>query len=328
VAEKFRILSLDGGGVRGVLTARILANIERYLNNLTGTDLPLGRRFDLLAGTSTGGLIALGLSIGKTALDVLAFYEEHIPRIFGDRQARSFIKWLRKPKYSSEPLASALKQFFNDATLKDVVTDVCITSISLQNAKPRLHKSGYLARNADRLDECLVDIGLATSAAPTYFQSHSGKLSSGLVDGGLCANNPSVVAIVEALQFEGASKRANQASDRPRSLEDLVLLSVGTGDPCAMPYDHRALRDAGLRRWIVTRGSMGATVPLIDVATESQSVLAHFQAMFLLKERYLRVNPQLKFPMRLDQSDAIGELKNLADVTREIERFLEERFVS
>lgn len=326
MTENFRILSLDGGGVRGVLTARILMNVERYLNDLTGTNLPLGRRFDLVAGTSVGGLIALGLAAGKTAADVLTFCEENIPRIFGGGRARGLVGWLRRPKYSSEPLASALKEFLGDATLKDVVTDVCITSVSLQNAKPRLHKSGYLARNADRLGESLVDVGLATSAAPTYFQSHSGKLSSGLVDGGLCANNPSVVGIVEALQFEGASKPSGDAGKRLRSLEDLVLLSVGTGDPCAMPYDHRALKSAGLRRWILTRGSTGFTVPLIDVATESQSVLAHFQAMFLVKERYLRINPQLKFPMRLDQADAIGDLKNLADLTREIEQFLKERF--
>ena len=325
MTEQFRILSLDGGGVRGVLTARILMNIERYLNDLTGANLPLGKRFDLVAGTSVGGLIALGLAAGKSAADVLSFCEEHIPHVFGANQARSFFGWLRRPKYSSAPLASALKAFLGDATLKDVVTDVCITSVSLQNAKPRLHKSGYLARNADRLGETLVDVGLATSAAPTYFQSHSGQLSTGLVDGGLCANNPSVVGIVEALQFEGASKRGSDVGKRPRTLEDIVVLSVGTGDPCAMPYDHRALKGAGLRRWIVTRGSTGPTVPLIDVATESQSVLAHFQAMFLVKERYLRVNPQLKVPMRLDQADSVGELKNLADLTREIEQFLKER---
>lgn len=315
--------------MRGILSARVLKNIERYLDQLSNDQVPLGKRFDLIVGTSTGGLIALALAAGRTASDIVTFYETNIPKIFGSAQACSFWGWLRKPKYTSDALATALREFFGQATLADVLIDVCITSISLQNAKPRLHKSGYLARNADRLNESLVDVGLSTTAAPTYFRPHSGKMSTGLVDGGLCANNPSVVGIVEALQFEMPSKRTRTApSDGRRSVEDVVMISVGTGDPCAMPYDHRALHTAGLRRWIVSRGSTGATVPLIDVATESQSVLAHFQASFLLRDRYLRINPQLKFAMRLDQAEAIDELKNLSDMTRDVEGFLKRHFAS
>jgi patatin-like phospholipase/acyl hydrolase len=314
---------LDGGGVRGLLTAQLLTNIEEYLNRKTGKVLPLGRRFDLLVGTSTGGLIALALAAGKPASAVLAFYEEYIPRIFGKHYSRWL--WLARPKYRAGKLRAALQAFFGDLTLQDLVVDACVVGVSLQNAKPRLYKTGYLKRNTGRLGEKIVDVALGTSAAPTYFPSHSAKFSSDVIDGGLCANNPAVVGIVEALQFEEPSKRSGACSVPPKR-EDLKMISVGTGEPCAMTYDHRKLRSAGLRRWILSFGQSGLSVPLFEVTTESQSVLAHFQAMFMLQANYLRINPRLTFPMRLDDVSRIGELRNLGDLDKVTEVFLTEHF--
>jgi patatin-like phospholipase/acyl hydrolase len=230
-----------------------------------------------------------------------------------------------RPKYDVDALRDAIEKFFGTLTLNDLDVDVCITAVSLQNAKPRLYKTGYLDRNAGRLEEKLVDVALGSAAAPTYFPAHSGKFSSDLVDGGLCANNPAVIGIVEALQFAGKSKR-KEAPTGPMDISNLVMISVGTGEPCAMPYNHRTLRNAGLRRWVVSLGISGLTVPLFDVTTESQSVLVHFQAAFMLKERYLRVNPKLTFPMRLDDISKLPELKNLGDLDKTVESFLVDYF--
>ena len=104
------------------------------------------------------------------------------------------------------------------------------------------------------------------------------------------------------------------------------MVSIGTGEPCAMPYDHTQLRAGGLRRWILFWGKSGPTVPLFDVTTESQSVLAHFQAAFMLGPLYLRINPRLTFPMRLDDVSKLPELKNLADLEKTAEAFLLEHF--
>src|SRR5690349_20694333 len=140
----FRVLSLDGGGVRGLLSARILANIEAYLSPRKGPPVPLGSHFDLIAGTSTGGIIALGLAIGKTAQSIVSFYENYLPVIFGPSARRHMVHSLIRPMYKTDHLKAAVKEFFGDQTLEDVTTDVCITSVALQTGKPRFYKSGYL----------------------------------------------------------------------------------------------------------------------------------------------------------------------------------------
>jgi hypothetical protein len=320
--EKFTILSLDGGGVRGYLAAKILENIENYLNSRDADRAPIGKRFDLIAGTSTGGIIALGLALGRTASEIASFYKENIPAIFGATQKRNCILQLLKPKYQSAALEKSLTEFFGNSTLKNVQTDVCVVSLSLQNAKARIYKSDYLARNIGRLDEKLVDIALATSAAPTYFAAHSTQYSTNLVDGGVCANNPSMIALVDAFQFERPSKRGIKLSHEiPNGLKKVVMLSIGTGEQCEMRYKLglKRLSKGGLLNW----GSN-----FYKVSIESQSQLVHAQTKFFLREpySYMRINPQLKFSMDIDDIENVSELLNLADLTRETEIVLKQNF--
>jgi patatin-like phospholipase/acyl hydrolase len=313
--SRFRILSLDGGGVRGLLSARILANIESYLSPKNDTPTPLGSHFDLIAGTSTGGIIALALAAGHSAKSIVGFYERNIPIIFGAPQRRPIIHRLFRPKYKSDAFKLAVEDYFKELTLQDVATDVCITAVALQTGRPRLYKSGYLARNQARLNEKLSDIALATSAAPTYFKAHSLEHSQNLVDGGICANNPSLIAIIDSLQFEGASKRG---TPRPSTPSDISLLSIGTGEQPIMPYKVEAVNDGGIADW---------NRHIISLLMQSQSILVHYQANFLLSaNNYLRVNPHLKTPMELDDISKLEELKNLSDITREIELFLRSHF--
>ena len=311
----FRVLCLDGGGVRGYLSAKILANIESYLDAATGTKKPIGMRFDLLAGTSVGGITALGLGLGLPASTIATFFEQHSARIFPSHEKKNRVARKFWPAYSAARLKNALMSIFpENATLASLNVDVCVPAVTLANAKPRLYKTDYLNRNAGRLNESLIDIALATSAAPTYFEAHSSKHSTSMVDGGVCANNPSLIAMVDAMQFERASKRG---APKPTSLNDLAMLSIGTGDQCAMPYDHLALAKGGELAWAKS---------FFEVSIESQSQLAHFQAKFLL-QKYLRVNPQLKFPMALDEHEKLGELRNLADLNADIEDFVKKRLL-
>lgn len=305
----FTILSLDGGGVRGFLSATVLANLEAFLNQRRGEQLPIGARFDLIAGTSTGGIQALGLAYGLPASALAAFFEAHSATVFSKRRRAGFFARIFRPAYDANILRSALETVFPaPATLVDLKTDVCITSVSLQNAKPRLYKTDYLYRNSARLTESLVDIALSTSAAPTYFAAHSSKHSSNLVDGGVCANNPAIIALVDALQFQRPSKRGTK---EPTDRSEIALLSIGTGESCAMSYDYKKLASGGEWDWARS---------FYQVAIESQSELIHFQAKFFLKH-YLRVNPALKFPMALDEHEKLPELKNIADLTRDLEHF-------
>ena len=335
MSDKFHILSLDGGGVRGILSAQILANIEIYLNKRDSVEIPIGKRFDLITGTSTGGLIALGLALGYSAEYVVTFYKEFIPKIFGERNKSKLSKILTQPLYGSGELKQSLEKFFKLATLNDVVTDVCVTSVSLQNAKPRLYKSAYLDRNVGRLDEKLVDIALSTSAAPIYFKPHSAKYSTNLIDGGICANNPSMIGVVDAINFRSVSKRGvpPPGEGLRRPLDDLVVLSIGTGDACAMKYDMQKIVSGGLAAWVLNRDKTESiwhpspVFPLVEILMNSQSELVHHQTLMLLgEEKYMRINPQLKFPMKLDDVDKVDELLNLSDLTQKIEQFVNRHY--
>lgn len=323
--ECFKVLSLDGGGVRGYLSAKLLANVEDHLNRRTGERKPLGERFDFIAGTSTGGLIAMGLASGYTAAEVLEFHEKYLPRIFGKQSQRRYLfsKTLAKicgPAYRNAELKGGLQEFFGDRTLRDLQTDVLITTVSLQNAEPRLHKTEYAARNHERSDESLVDVGLATSAAPTFFPAHSTKHSHNLIDGGICANNPAMVALVDAFQFK---RDSHHGTPPPKDItsnirEQVMLLSVGTGQQGHVPYNSDRLAHGGLINW---------ARPISDTLMEAQSVTVHFQVNFILGQAYFRINPRLAFPMELDAWADVDKLKNLASLDQSATEFLDRYFV-
>ncbi|BCD67603.1 CBASS cGAMP-activated phospholipase [Nitratiruptor sp. YY09-18] len=301
--EKFRILSLDGGGIRGYLSAKILANIEKLLNEINNENINIGQRFDLIVGTSTGGIIACALAIGKSAEYVVNLYENLIPKVF-----KPVSKGILSPKYSSDILKKELEKVLEDKTLRDVITDLCITSVDIENASPRFHKSGYFDRNNPRLDDKLVDIALATSAAPTYFPLVNTKHSTNLTDGGIVANNPSLVGLVDAMQIINS-----------KNLENVVLISIGTGEQPCMPYDIEKLKNAGKLDWMLERKNIIVphSSPLIELLMETQSKLAHFQIQFLLGDNYIRINPLMKLSIELDDVSKLKSLKNIADINKQ-----------
>ena len=329
--NKFKVLSLDGGGVRGYLSAKILKNLEEILNKERNEDINIGQRFDLIVGTSTGGIIAAALSIGKSAKEIFKLYETLIPEVFQPVTDGTF-----EPKYSNKVLREKLEEILGDNTLATVKIDLCITSVDVENSSPRFHKSGYFGRNVTRLDEKLVDLALATSAAPTYFPLINTEHSTNLTDGGMVANNPSLVALIDAMQIN------------KNSLDGITLISIGTGEQCHMPYDIDSLKNGGKIDWIVdiekhtkiaqvkdnvikghskwkickdyifnqqekfsSKGS-----PLLELLMDSQSKLAHYQTQFLLQDNYLRINPKLSISIKLDSVDKIDSLKNLADLSQ------------
>ncbi len=132
---EFRILAIDGGGVRGYLAASILANIESYLNRVTETSINLGARFDFIAGTSTGGIIAIGLALGLRAEAIRDLFVEFVPKVFGIKNRRNVVKRLKYPRYGSAELRGVFENVFRNTTLGDLITDACITSVSLADAK-------------------------------------------------------------------------------------------------------------------------------------------------------------------------------------------------
>lgn len=305
MADKIKVLTLDGGGVRGYLTAKILFNLETLLNRRNNQSINIGQRFDLLVGTSTGGIIASALAIGKSAQEVFKLYEKLIPKVFTPQNFG-----LLKNKYSNETLRSELENILGDTKLRDVKTHLCITSVDVENGSPRFHKSDYFGRNSPRNDEKLVDLALATSAAPTFFPLTSTKHSHWLADGGVVANNPSLVGLIDAIQLseDGA--------------DNVHLLSVGTGEQCHLPYDVKKVETGGKKQWMVQKKfGFPISSPILELLMESQSKLAHYQSGFLLGDRYFRLNPKLSTTISLDDADKLDSLKNLADISdRDLEK--------
>jgi uncharacterized protein len=223
----YRILSIDGGGIKGVFPASLLASLERHLPE------PVGSYFDLIAGTSTGGIIALGLGLGFRAEELLGFYERHGAEIFGGNRAYLWVRHLGRAKYNPKPLEEALGRYFGDRLLGESKTRLVIPSMNLETGEVYIYKTAHHPRFINDHRVRAVDVALATSAAPTYFPAHRSPSSVPLVDGGVWANNPVGMAVVEAVGY----------LDWPR--ESLRVLSVGC---TAAPFDVGARRRLGLGR--------------------------------------------------------------------------------
>lgn len=198
-----RILSIDGGGIRGVFPAAFLAALEEDL------DRPLHEHFDLIAGTSTGGIIAIGLGMGLSAKDILTLYEERGPEIFSQtvsglcglaaRLAHS-AKWFAwGPKYNADGLKQALTDVLGDRKLGDAKTRLMIPAWHPQMGAVYIFKTAHHERLRTDYKEKAVDAAMATAAAPTYFREFITARDVGLVDGGVWANNPTGIAVAEGI---------------------------------------------------------------------------------------------------------------------------------
>lgn len=198
-----KILTIDGGGIRGAFPAAFLANLEAEL------DEPVGSYFDLIAGTSTGGIIAIGLALGMRAADIFELYEKKGPKIFAQdgsgpgawlgRHLRAS-RWLFwGPKYSAEPLRAALTETFGTLRLGDARTRLMVPAWHPKTQGVYIFKTAHHSRLRTDYKELAVDAAMSTAAAPTYFAQHMTANDVGLVDGGVWANNPTGIAVVEAI---------------------------------------------------------------------------------------------------------------------------------
>lgn len=188
----YRILSIDGGGIKGAYAASVLASLEEGLPH------PIHRYFDLVVGTSTGGIIALGLAAGLPASAIVQFYQDHGPAIFAGGRITRFLRQLKIAKYDNHALRKALETTLGSRTLAESMVRLVIPSASLESGKIHLYKTRHHPRLTTDHRKTMVEAALATAAAPAYFPV--GRAISGLplVDGGLFANNPMGIAATEA----------------------------------------------------------------------------------------------------------------------------------
>lgn len=231
-------MSIDGGGIRGVIPAKILANLEAEAMARHGEDARLCDYFDLIAGTSTGGIIAIGLALGLKVSDILSLYTSRGEEIFPESRRRKIVKFLNvlrnKPFYSREPLEDLLKDTYGKnpdgetpRRLDACKTRLLIPAYSMQSHCIRVFKTPHHPEFDRDYQIPAYQVALSTSAAPVYFAPYSFNLENcnsrknirydKMIDGGLVANNPAFMAIMEA----------RSKLDIP--LSEISLLSLGTG---------------------------------------------------------------------------------------------------
>jgi uncharacterized protein len=298
-----KILCIDGGGIRGLIPALVLAEIERRTGRRTA------EMVDFVAGTSTGGILACALTRrgadGRplfTAEELAAIYVEEGPRIF----RRSLLKrifsvggWIDE-RYEDDGLDAALERYLGDALLSDALTDVLVTAYDIHDRFAFFFRS-QRARNDPAYDFPLVQVARATSAAPSYFEpaqvtDRSGARTYPLIDGGVYAVNPSMCAYADVV--------AAGSADR---LE--LMLSLGTG------AHTRAYTFEETSGW----GQLGWARPALDMVFDGVADTIEFEALTLMGDRYVRLQTELD--LASDDLDDASQ-SNLADLRTEADRLI------
>ena len=299
---KRRILALDGGGIKGVLEAAFLDAVE------TATAKRIADHFDLVAGTSTGGIIALGLGLGLSAREIVEFYVREGPRIFDQadatvangmvqRWSAMLRNWRRRgqrlawPKYEPDALRVALTAAFGSKTLGESRLRLVVPAYHGDKDDLYVFKTRHHPRLQVDWRERVVDVALATAAAPTYFRAHVMPSGAPLIDGGIWANNPAGVAAVEARSILGWKD------------DDLFVLSLGCTEeifdvPASAGYKDLFLKSTELFMRGQSRAAAGTAKLLCDHTEVSPRYF-----------RYQMTVPTGKFS--LDRVEMIDRLRGL-----------------
>jgi uncharacterized protein len=287
-----RVLSVDGGGVRGAIPVVILARLERHLGH------PLRRHFDLVAGTSTGALVAAAVAAEVPIAELVVRWPALARDVFAGPGAiarlRSMLRYGPSgPAYEAAPLAAAVERIVGRRTMGSLAAATMLLAYDVETARPWVAKSWH----PTFAELQLSDVLLASCAAPGYFP---GRVVAGrpLIDGGFAANNPSACALAEAARLSGgdASK--------------VRLLSLGTG-AAPSPIDASDIAEWGLLEWAPRA---------VSELLEAQVAAADYQCAQLLGDRYLRLQPGI--PRHLRAMDAAANVAGLMDAARQ---FLEAR---
>ncbi|MFC7322697.1 CBASS cGAMP-activated phospholipase [Halobacillus campisalis] len=283
-----RMLCIDGGGIRGVLPIAVLRELEKE------TGCMIGEKFDLIAGTSTGSIIGASIALDKSMEDILGYYETYGEKIF-KRQAKV---GLMKSVYSDEDLRMLLKEAFGELVLSDVKKPLLIPAVDLTHGKPYIHRSHNIESEHDDRSIPLWDAVLSSCSAPVYFPPNNVNSRYLSVDGGLWANNPSLVCVTEAIHFFN------------KSLADIEILSLGTGKQ-KIQFTHHE-KYWGLRHWMPLQlPSVKAKPKLLDLALNLSSESVSYHTQLLLGEKYLRINEELENEISFDEVSCMDELVQL-----------------
>lgn len=300
--KKIRILSLDGGGIRGVIPGVILGYLEKQLQKKDNSKKNIGDYFDFISGTSTGGILACAYLVpGEdgnakySTEDALNIYMKQGGKIFYSNFYQKVFNGfgMLDEKFPAEQLEKDLKNFFGDTMLHQFIKPCLITSYEITARKAHFFNS---AEAGDPLFDFKVrDIARATSAAPTYFEpakieSVAGQCFS-LIDGGVFANNPSLCTYAEVRKMKFSKILDDPEKPDMPSAKDMLLVSLGTGS-VTLPYHYKDLKDAGQLKWLH---------PILDILMSGNAETVDYQLCQMFKtlepkdrDDYYRLEPSLR----------------------------------
>jgi uncharacterized protein len=295
MSDFIKVLSIDGGGIRGIIPGVVLTALESKLQaKYNDASLKIGDCFDIIAGTSTGGILTTALlcpdenNANKpkySALDALNLYMTRGEAIF-DISFWQKVKskgGLTDEKYSNAELLEALDDYFGDTKLSELIKPCLLTSYDIRNRKTVFFNQMDALKN--KFDDFFVrDLAYSTAAAPTYFEcAHIKSLTNipyTLIDGGVFANNPTLCAYSEV---------RNKFTGHPTA-KDMAILSIGTGYS-KKPYYYQEAKDWGLINWVR---------PILDIMMSGVSETVDYQLQQIYNAvgksgQYVRINAALKF---------------------------------
>ncbi|KAF5444969.1 hypothetical protein F2P56_034060 [Juglans regia] len=338
------VLSIDGGGIRGLIPGTILDFLESELQKLDGEDARIADYFDVIAGTSTGGLVTAMLTAPNeknrpvfAAKDIKDFYLNHCPKIFPQNNCPLFplttkiLKALSGPKYDGKYLHNLVREKLGSTRMHQTLTNVVIPTFDLKRLQPTIFSSYEVKKNPS-LDALLSDVCIATSAAPTYLPPYYFETKDpvgnvrefNLTDGGVAANNPALLAIGEVTK-EILRGSPDFFPIKPMDYGRFFVISLGTGShKDEEKYKARDAAKWGILDWLTRGGS----TPIIDVFSQASADMVDvhlsevFQALHSEKS-YLRIQDDTL--SGVVSSVDVATTKNLDDLVKVGEELLKKR---
>ncbi|KAL0350629.1 UNVERIFIED_CONTAM: Patatin-like protein 3 [Sesamum radiatum] len=302
------VLSIDGGGIRGIIPGTILAHLESKLQELDGPNARIADYFDVIAGTSTGGLITAMLAAPGSdkrpvfaASNITSFYLEHSPKIFPESRRNNFVGTITNlvagPKYDGKYLKTLVQELLGSVTVSQTLTNVVIPTFDLKRLQPIIFTTKDGKANVSK-NALLSDVCLGTSAAPTYLPPHyfetqdsdGKKRSFDLVDGGVAANNPTLMAITH-ISKEILLGKFELVDMQPMDSNRMLVLSLGTGlAQLEEKYNAGDAAKWGLLGWVYNNGA----TPLLDIYGDASSDMVDIHVSTLFQslrneQNYLRI---------------------------------------
>ncbi|WP_099355190.1 CBASS cGAMP-activated phospholipase [Fredinandcohnia onubensis] len=286
-----KILCIDGGGIRGVFAVAILRLIEKEYKK------PISEMFDMVAGTSTGSIIAASATLKLNMEDVQENYIKYGEKIFTRQAKIGFLKSV----YSDQYLRHYIQEAFGEITLFDIEKPLLIPTVDITNGKPFVHRTNY--GNSEQNDHSikLWDAVLSSCSAPVFFPPNNINNHYLAIDGGLWANNPSLVCITESQHYF------------KKDLSDIQILSIGTGLQ-KIDFSIEKKKEWGVNKWLpFNLPSMKMTPKLLDLALHLSSESVTYHCQHLLSDNYVRINEDLGREVPFDAPEYIDFLVRLGE---------------